>query len=70
MNKVNITYRNLLFENGLNINGICENYKKQLNILIQENTPWKNLLKVIVPTSQNNICTEEAQRAKQYINNP
>ena len=26
MNKVNITYRNLLFENGLNINKICENY--------------------------------------------
>ena len=43
--------------------------KKQLNILIQENIPWQNLLKVIVPTSQNNICTEEAQRAKQYINN-
>ena len=34
MNKVNITlnitYRNLLFENGVNINEICENYKKQL----------------------------------------
>ena len=30
MNKVNITYRNLLFENGLNINEICENYKTTL----------------------------------------
>ena len=28
MNKVNITYRNFLFENGLNINEICENFKK------------------------------------------
>ena len=27
MNKVNITYRSLLFENGPNINEICENYK-------------------------------------------
>ena len=25
LNKVNIAYRNLLFENGLNINEICEN---------------------------------------------
>ena len=45
MNKVNITYRNLLFENGLNINGICENYKKQLNILIQEKTPCAKFVK-------------------------
>ena len=37
MNKVNITYRNLLFENGLNINEICENYKEQLKKLIQGN---------------------------------
>ena len=28
MNKVNITYCNLLFENGLNINEICENNLK------------------------------------------
>ena len=26
INKVNITYRNFLFENRLNINEICENY--------------------------------------------
>ena len=25
LNKVNIAYRNLLFDNGLNINEICEN---------------------------------------------
>ena len=37
MNKVNITYRALLFENGLNINEICENYKEQLKILTQRN---------------------------------
>ena len=28
----------------------------------------QNLLKVIVPTSQKKICTEEAQTAEQYIN--
>ena len=39
MNKVNITYRNFLFENGLDINEICENFKKQLKTLIQENIP-------------------------------
>ena len=49
MNKVNITlnitYRNLLFENGLNINEICENYKKQLKTLIQENIPCAKFVK-------------------------
>ena len=45
MNKVNVTYRNLLFENGLNINEVCENYKKQLKILIQENMPRAKLVK-------------------------
>ena len=39
MNKVNKTYCNLLFENGLNINKICENSMKQLKILLQENIP-------------------------------
>ena len=45
MNKVNITYRNLLFENGLNIKKICENYKKQFNILIQENKSCTKFVK-------------------------
>ena len=31
MNKVNITYRSLLFENGPNINEIWENYKTTFN---------------------------------------
>ena len=39
MNKVSKTYCNLLFENGLNLNKICENYMKQLKILLQENIP-------------------------------
>ena len=34
INKVNITYRNLLCENGPNINEICESFKKQLKIRI------------------------------------
>ena len=29
MNSVNTTHRNLLMENGLNLNEICENYKKK-----------------------------------------
>ena len=47
MNKVHITYRNLLFENGLNINEICENYKTNLKAKFVKsncaNQPEKNL---------------------------
>ena len=51
MNKVNVTYRNLLFENGLNINEVCENYKNNLKYSFKKIYHGQNLLKVIVPTS-------------------
>ena len=62
MNKVNITYRNLLFENELNINEICENYEKQLKTLIQENIPCAKLVKEKCANLPEKSFTEEAQR--------
>ena len=66
MNKVNvtlnITYRNLLFENGVNINEIYENYKKQLKTLIQENIPGAKFVKSKCANQPETIFTDEAQR--------
>ena len=62
MNKVNITYRNLLFENGLNINKICENYWKPLKILIQEKISWGKFVKSKCAKQPERFFTEEAQR--------
>ena len=66
MNKVNITlnitYRNLLFENGVNIKEICENYKKQLKTLIQENIPGTKFVKSKCANQPETIFTDEAQR--------
>ena len=62
MNKVNITYHNLFFENWLNINEICENYKKQLKTLIQENIPCAKFVKSKYANQPEKNFTEEAQR--------
>ena len=62
MNKVNITYRNLLFENGLNINEICENYKKHLKTLIQENIQCAKFVKSKCGNQPEKIYRKEAQR--------
>ena len=62
MNKVKITYRNLLFENGLNINEICENYKKHLKTLIQENIQCAKFVKSKCGNQPEKIYTKEAQR--------
>ena len=58
MNKENITYRSLLFENGPNINEICENYKTTFNTHSRKCT---KCAKSNFPTSQKKTCTEEAQ---------
>ena len=65
--KVNITYHNLIFENGLSINDICENYKKQLKILIQENIPCTKFVKSKCSNHPENILQKE-RKEKQYIN--
>ena len=62
MNKVNKTYCNLLFENGLNINKICENSMKQLKILLQENIPCTIFVKSKFTNQLEQICTEESQK--------
>ena len=62
INKVNKTYCNLLFENGLNINKICENYMKQLKILLQENIPCTIFVKSKFINQPEQICTEESQK--------
>ena len=62
MDKVNITYRNLLFENGLNINEICENYTKPVKILIQENIRCAKIVKSKCASQPEKIFKDEAQR--------
>ena len=52
----------MLFENGLNINEICENYKKQLEILFQENIACAKFVKSKCANQPDKICTEKAQR--------
>ena len=59
MNKVNITYRNLLFENGLNMNEICENYKTNLKAKFVKSNCANQPQKKIV---------QKKHKAKQYIN--
>ena len=62
MNKVNITYCNLLFENGVNINEIRENYEKQLKTPIQENIPCTKFVESKCANQPEKFFPEEAQR--------
>ena len=62
MNKVNITSCNLLFENGVKINEIHENYEKQLKTPIQENIPCTKFVKSKCANQSEKFFPEEAQR--------
>lgn len=61
MNQINITYRNLLCENGLYINEVNYKYKTQLKVLIQENIPPTKFVKSKYSNQPENICGEQAQ---------
>ena len=55
--------RNSFFENGININDqISKSYKKQLEILIEEDIPCAKFVKSKYLNQPEQICTEEAQR--------
>ena len=58
----------MLFENGLNINEISENYKKQLKILPEENIPCAKF--VNIQTNQNKYAQKKRNKEKHYITHP
>ena len=67
MNKVTITYRHLLFENGLNIMKFVKTNKNNLKHSFKKIYHAPNLLKVKVLTSQKKIL-QKKHNEKQYIN--
>ena len=67
MNKVTITYRHLLFENGLNIMKFVKTNKNNLKHSFKKIYHAPNLLKVKVLTSQKKFL-QKKHNEKQYIN--
>ena len=61
MNSVNITYQNLLYENGLDEEEGSDNYKQYLNKFIQENVQNVKFVKNTHAYRPEHICSEKAQ---------
>jgi len=61
MNSINITYRNLLFENGVAEADIKSNYKRYLKDLITNTVPNAKFVKNSNPSKSEQVCSETAQ---------